>query len=205
MERGLDRLPWHGQIATLFLVAVAGFVVFHVYWVVPVRDDILLAEQDLTQLQQDLTQLQMEINEALQIASQLREVETEVDDLTGRLESLAAAFPQEPNASALLRRLQTLAAQSNLSIRAFTLQAVDRQELHAAWPIRLELHGTYHNLGRFFDRVSKFSPVIAISDVVVRAIDPPQLNATISAECTATTFVLHDEATEAASVLGPAI
>ena len=198
MELGLDRLPWYGQIATFLLVAAAGFVVFHVYWVVPVREDVLRAEQDLARLR-------MEINEALTIASQLREVETDVDDLTGRLESLASALPQERDASALLRTLQTLAAQSNLSIRAFTPQAVDRQELHAAWPIRLELNGTYHNLGRFFDRVSKFSQVIAISDVVVRAIDPPQLNVTISAECTATTFVLHDEATEAPSVPEPAI
>ena len=198
MELGLDRLPWYGQIATFLLVAVAGFVVFHVYWVVPVRDDMSLA-------QQDLAQLRMEINEALQVASRLQEVETDVDDLTGRLDSLSAALPQERDASALLRRLQTLAAQSNLSIRAFTPKAVDRQELHAAWPIRLELNGTYHNLGGFFDRVSKFSQVIAISDVVVRAIDPPQLNATISAECTATTFVLDDEATDVPSAPEPAI
>ena len=40
MELGLDGLPWYGQIATLFLVAVAGVVVFHVYWVAPVRDDM---------------------------------------------------------------------------------------------------------------------------------------------------------------------
>ncbi len=198
MELGLDRLPWYGQIATFLLVAVAGFVVFHVYWVVPVRDDMSLA-------QQDLAQLRMEINEALQVASRLQEVETDVDDLTGRLDSLSAALPQERDASALLRRLQTLAAQSNLSIRAFTPKAVDRQELHAAWPIRLELNGTYHNLGGFFDRVSKFSQVIAISDVVVRAIDPPQLNATISAECPATTFVLDDEATDVPSAPEPAI
>ena len=198
MEVGLDKLPWYGQIATLFLVAVAGFVVFQVYWVAPLRADMALAEQDLAQLR-------LEIDEALQIASQLREVETDVDDLTGRLDSLAAALPQERDAPALLRRVQTLAAQSNLSIRAFTPQAVDRQELFAAWPTRLELNGTYHNLGGFFDRVSKFSQVITISDVVIRAVDPPQLNATISAECTATTFVLHDEVTDAPSAAEPAI
>jgi type IV pilus assembly protein PilO len=191
MELRLDRLLWYGRISALLLVALAGFVVFHVYWVVPVREDIVLGERDLTQLQ-------MEINEALRIASQLREVETDVDDLTERLESLAAALPQERDVWAVLRRLQTLAAQSNLSIRSFTPQAVDRQELHAAWPIRLELHGTYHNLGGFFDRVSKCSQVIAINDVDVLAIDAPQLNATIKAECAATISVLHDEATEAA-------
>lgn len=197
MEFGLDRLPWYGQIATFFLIAVAGFVVFHVYWVMPAREEMASAEQDLARLR-------IEINEARQVTNQLRQVETDVDDLTRHLESLSVALPQERGAPALLRRLQTLAAQSNLSIRAFTPQAVDRQDLHTAWPVRLELNGTYHNLGRFFDRVSKFSQVIAISDVVVRGIDPPQLNATISAECTATTFVLHDQATDVSSLPEPA-
>ena len=147
----------------------------------------------------------MEINGAQRITSQLRDVETEVGGLTRQLESLVGAFPQERDASVLLRRLHALAAQSNLSIRSFTPQAFDRQELHTAWPVRLELRGTYHNLGGFFDRVSKSLQVITISDVVVRAIDPPQLNATISAECTATTFALRDQATEVAAALEPEI
>ena len=103
MGLGLDRLSWHGQIATFFLVAVAGFVVFEVYRVVIVRGDTSLAEQDVAQLQ-------VEIDEALQSASQAREVETDVDNLTGCSESFAAALPQERDAPALLRRLQTLAA-----------------------------------------------------------------------------------------------
>ena len=198
MELGLDKLPWYGQITTFLLVAVAGFVVFHVYWVIPVTDEMSLAEEELAELR-------LEINEALQTASQLRQVEAEVEGLTGRLESLSAALPAGRDASALLRQVQTLAAQSNLSIRAFTPQAVEQMELHSAWPIRLELNGTYHNLGLFFDRVSKFSQVIAISDVVIRAIDPPQLNATISAECTATTFVLNENGADTPSLLEPAL
>lgn len=198
MELGLDRLPWYGQIATLLLVAVVGFLVFHMYWVVPVRDEMLLAEQSLAQLR-------LEINQSIQTASRLRAVEGEVEDLFGRLESLAAALPEEHDAPALLRRVPTLAAQSNLSVRAFTPQAVDRRDLHDAWPIRLEVNGTYHNLGLFFDRVSRFSQVIAISDVVIRALDPPQLNATITAECTATTFVLNEERTEGPAVTEPAL
>lgn len=198
MELGLDRLPWYGQIATFFLVAVVGFLVFHMFWVAPVRDEMSLAEQNLAQVR-------LEINQSLQTASRLRAVEGDVEGLVGRLESLGAALPEERDAPALLRRVQTLAAQSNLSVRAFTPQAVERRDLHDAWPTRLELNGTYHNLGLFFDRVSKFSQVIAISDVVIRALDPPQLNATITAECTATTFVLNGENTESSSVTEPAL
>ena len=77
--------------------------------------------------------------------------------------------------------------------------AVEPQELYSAWPTYLQLVGTYHSLGEFFDRVSKFSQIITISDVAIRAIDPPQLNATIRASCTATTFVLNDRSSEPVS------
>ncbi|MDP7340473.1 MAG: type 4a pilus biogenesis protein PilO [Vicinamibacterales bacterium] len=90
----------------------------------------------------------------------------------------------------MLRRLQTFASQSNLTIRAFQPQAAIMREMHSEWPIRLQLDGTYHNLGMFFDRISKFSRIINISDVVIRVREPAELNLTITAECTATTFVL---------------
>ena len=85
------------------------------------------------------------------------------------------------------------------SIRGFTPQAVEPQALYSSWPTHLELVGTYHSLGEFFDRVSKFSQIITISDVAIRAIDPPQPNATIRASCTATTFVLNEQSAEPAS------
>ncbi len=192
MELGLNKLPWYAQIATFLLVAVAGFVVFHLYWVVPQRDTMELR-------QQELALKRLDINRALQTASQLREFEAEVEELGARLESLRAVLPEERDASQLLRRLQTLATQSNLSIRGFTPQAVEPRELYSAWPTHLQLVGTYHSLLEFFDRVSKFSQIITISDVAIRAIDPPQLNATIRASCTATTFVLNDRSSEPVS------
>ena len=69
-----------------------------------------------------------------------------------------------------------------------------QKETHAEWPIELELDGTYHNLGLFFDRISKFPRIISVSEISVRAKTPPEPNATIIAECVATTFVLQEAA-----------
>ena len=192
MDLGLSKLPWYGQIAAFLVVAVAGFLVFHNYWVVPQQDEMAVREQEL-----DLKRV--DINRALQTASQLPAFEAIVAELDARLESLRAVLPEEKDAGALLRRLQTIATQSNLSIRAFTPQAAVVQALHSEWPSRLELNGTYHNLGIFFDRVSRFSQIINISDVTIRAIDPPRLNTTISAACTATTYVLNETPIEAST------
>ena len=73
---------------------------------------------------------------------------------------------------------------------SFEPQPVVTREIHAEWPIKLKLQGTYHALGLFFDKVSKFPRLIDIGDTKIEAVRTPQPNATITAECTATTFVL---------------
>lgn len=185
MELGLNKLPWYGQVIAFLVVSVAALAVFYFYYVSPARDDIAARRQELERLQLD-------INRALQTAKQLPEFEAEVANLGARLDSLRAVLPEQKDAAELLRRLQTLATQSNLTIRAYTPQAAVTRDLYAEWPIRLQLEGTYHNLGMFFDRVSKFSRIINISGVVIRGKEPPELNSTITAECTATTFVLRE-------------
>ena len=191
MELGLDRLPWYGKIATYLMVALAGVLVFHVYWVAPTCDEMVRHGVELNQKR-------IEVAQAQQTAGRLADVRTEVEATQVRLDDLSAVLPGKRDAASLLRRLESLAAKANLTIRAFTPQAALIRELHSEWPSRLELNGTYHNLGRFFDRVSKFSQVINISDVAIRAIDPPQLDATVNAECTATMFALDEIAADAA-------
>jgi Tfp pilus assembly protein PilO len=51
----------------------------------------------------------------------------------------------------------------------------------------------------FFDRVSKFSRIINISNVDIRTKDRPEANMTVSADCVATTFVLLDQAAVSAA------
>lgn len=184
MELGLNRLPWYGQIATFVLVSLAGLLVFHVFWAAPRREGIAVRELALNQKR-------VEVGRARHTASRLPEVRAALGETETHLDGLSVALPGEKDAGALLRQLQDLAAQTNLSIRGFTPQAASTQELYSAWPSRLELVGTYHNLGFFLDRVSKFPQVIRIEDIEIRTIDPPRVNATITATCTAMTFVLN--------------
>ena len=193
MEFGLNKLPWYAQVGAFFVVSLAGFSVFHFYWAVP-QGDLMTIQQ------QELDQKRLEINRALQTASQLPEFEAEVEELGQRLEALSTALPEQRDASDLLRRLQTLATQSNLTIRAFIPQATTQQQMHSEWPIRLHLTGTFHNMAGFFDRVSKFSRIINVSDVLIRTLEPAQQNATVTVECTATTYVLTEAPPEEAPV-----
>ena len=82
-------------------------------------------------------------------------------------------LPEEKDAADLLRRMQTVATQSNLTIKSFKPAPIVTKQLHAEWPITLELDGTYHNLAIFFDRVGKFTRIVNISGLDVKGKDKP--------------------------------
>jgi type IV pilus assembly protein PilO len=89
--------------------------------------------------------------------------------------------------------MQTVATQSNLTIKSFKPAPTVTKQLHAEWPISLELDGTYHNLALFFDRLGKFTRIVNISALEVKGKEKPEANSTITATCVATTFVLLDK------------
>jgi len=186
MQLSLTKLPWWGQIVAFVLLAAVGCGVFFYYYEMPAR-------ADMTSRQQQLQALRADINKGLATARKLPEFRSQVADLETRLAGLKAVLPEEKDAADLLNRMQTVAAQSNLTIKSFKPGATVTKQLHAEWPITLELDGTYHNLATFFDRVGKFTRIVNISGLDVRGKDKPEPNSTISASCVATTFVLLDK------------
>jgi Tfp pilus assembly protein PilO len=189
MELSLTKLPWYGQIGAFLVLALAGIGAFGYYYEWPARGDLDLKRQQAAALQKD-------INMGTATAKKLPEFRAQVSELEARLNNLKAVLPEEKDAADLLRRMQGVAAQSNLTIKSFKPADPVTKTLHSEWPINLELEGTYHNLAIFFDRVSKFTRIVNISRLDVKGkesngkADP---NSTITASCVATTFVLLEQ------------
>src|SRR5262245_16936704 len=188
MDISLTKLPWWGQIVAFVLLGLGGCGAFYYYYEMPAR-------VDMTSRQQQLTALRADITKGLTTAKKLPEFRSQVAELESRLDSLKAVLPEAKDAADLLNRMQTVASQSNLTIKSFKPGATVTKQLHAEWPISLELDGTYHNLALFFDRVGKFTRIINISALDIRGKERPNPNSTISASCVATTFVLLEKPT----------
>ena len=186
MNLSLTRLPWYAQIGAFVLLAICGAVGFYYYYEMPQREDIVAREMQLTALKSDITKGQ-------NTARQLPEFQAQVNELEGRLSNLRAILPEEKDAEKLLRQLQTVASQSSITIKNFKPGVTINKQLHAEWPISLELDGTYHNLALFFDRVGHFTRIVNISGLDIKGKDKPTANSTITASCTATTFVLFEK------------
>jgi type IV pilus assembly protein PilO len=184
MELTLTKLPWYAQVGAFVALAIGGCGIFYYYYEMPVRADMASRQAQLVALKGD-------ISKGLATAKKLPEFRAQVTDLEGRLANLKAILPEEKDAADLLNRMQIVAAQSNMTIKGFKPAVTVTKQLHAEWPIALELEGSYHNLAIFFDRVGKFTRIVNISGLDVRG--RADARATITATCIATTFVLLEK------------
>jgi type IV pilus assembly protein PilO len=192
MDLSLNKLPWYGQVGLFVFLAAAGIGVFYQFYVAPTTEEMATREQRLASLRADIAKGSTTAARLNQFKEQLAAREAQLEELKSRL-------PEQKDVADLLRRIQTLATQSNLTIRGFKPSPSVTKQLHAEWPIALQLDGTYHKLGEFLDRVSKFPRIINVGNIIIRAKEKPELNSTIDIECIATTFVLLDGAKPAAA------
>lgn len=186
MDISLAKLPWYAQLGAFGILTAAGVVVFWYYYAMPTSADIKTRQDQLESINADIRKGQA-------TAKKLADFQAQVTELEKRLANLRAVLPEEKDAADLLRRMQTVATQSNLVIKSFKPAPTVAKQLHAEWPISLELDGTYHNLATFFDRVGKFTRIVNISGLDIKGKEKPEPNSTITASCTATTFVLLDK------------
>lgn len=184
----LSKLPWYGQVGAFVALSLAAAGAF---WNWYARDTQASIDQRLT----ELAGLRQEIDRGLATAKRLPEFRREVGSLEAQLERLRAVLPEEQDVSDLLRRVQAMATQSNLAILGFAPKAVAKKQMHAEWPIGLKLEGSYHDVGSFLERVSKFPRIINVGDIKIDARASQSDGSTVTAECTATTFVLLETAT----------
>jgi type IV pilus assembly protein PilO len=192
MELGLNKMPWYGQILLFVVIAGGSIFAFHYFYADGVK--VTLEKQ-----QKELDQVRARITRGNAIAAQLPKFQADLIKLEQHLAGLKQVLPEQRDVGDMLRRIQTLAAASSLNVRYFKPQPVKNQELHAEWPMQLEFDGNYHDLGLFFDKVAKVPRIINISGIDIKAKDAKaavETSTSVTAQVTATTFVLIDKPAE---------
>ena len=184
------KLPFWGQLA---VVAVMALVLVVVAWTTYPNFNAM-AKRNADE-RSKLEGLQAEIRKGQAIEAKLPEFEKEIENLQTKLNDLLAILPTEPETGELLKWVKNLADQSNLDLQQFNPQALHPVEFYKEFPIQMEIQGDYHDLGVFFDRISKYSRIINVSNVVITA--KSQGKGSIQSNFTATTFVYDDKGAQA--------
>ena len=140
-----------------------------------------------------LAGIQSDVARASVTAKRLPAIEREIAVLESSLAATTAVLPDEKDAQDVLRQLHSLAAESSLALSSFTPKAVTDKPQYSEWPIELGIDGSYHDLGRFFDRVADLPLLVSVSNLHLRARQTPGGSNSLTASCTATTYVFRRE------------
>jgi type IV pilus assembly protein PilO len=117
--------------------------------------------------------------------------------LQEQLDRLKSVLPLEKETDQILRQVQSSASSSALRILRVVSKATLDHDVYTEWPIEMEIVGTFHNLGRYLDKIRLLPRIVNISNMKIqsRATDGPGgTQATVGATYTATTFVYKEEA-----------
>jgi len=186
-DYSFKNLPRSTQIVVFAVLIGCLAVLFYWYFM---KD--LIKERDV--LRTEISRLEISVAQMAAVESQLNRFKQELAQLEERLSVLRSILPAQKETPTVLRSVQHMAASSNLKILKFTPQPVVTREFYSDWPINIEVEGNYDGLGTFFEKVSRATRIIDVGTIAVKNIegsmDPAR---TLTAGCTATTFVFREE------------
>jgi type IV pilus assembly protein PilO len=145
-------------------------------------------------LQIEIEKLRASVAQGKAIESQLAQFKIDLAQLESRLIELRKILPPEKETPIVLRSIQQMAASSNLKILKFTPQPLKAHDFYVDWPIQIQVEGNYNGLGNFFEKISRYTRIVNADNIAIKGNDKSTDRAqTLSASCTATTFVFQEE------------
>ena len=154
----IERLPFGARLGLLVGVFV---LVIGMYWMGIYDGQRSALEAQRTQL----TKLQSEIAESRAVASNLNSFREQREILRKEFEGALQRLPNDTELPGLLTDISGLGKKSGLEIRAFDPGQKVNRGFYAEVPIALEFYGSYHELATFFDRLSRLSRIVNITQL----------------------------------------
>jgi Tfp pilus assembly protein PilO len=179
--------PWYGHL----ILAVVIFALAFFFYFKP-------RNVELQGLRESRIKLEKEVQVLKEKKKELDKIEAELVVLNATLKDLEQIIPQKKEIADILRRIQQLAYDSRLNVLKFQPQGEIKKDFYAEWPINIEISGTYHNLGIFLDKLSKFSRLFNVDNFSITALNNQTDELTIGSKFIATTYYFLEEPSQPA-------
>jgi Tfp pilus assembly protein PilO len=183
----MKNWPWYGYL--LFAVLLFALAFFFYFKPQNVKLKALTAER---------VKVEAEVQNLKQKKRELDKIEADIVAMTAKLKTLEVNIPQRKEIADILRQIQALAYDSRLDVLRFAPGKEINKDYYAEWPIPIQVSGNYHNLGTFFDKLSKFARVFTIENFSLKTMNRQTDLNTVSANWTAKTYFFAEPTAAAA-------
>jgi type IV pilus assembly protein PilO len=145
-------------------------------------------EQQTQQLLGRKSTLEQELNEVKLRAADLAKFEQELAAAEELYQQAAILLPKDKEIPQLLRDISALGRSANLDFLTFTPLADIPKDFYAEIPVTIDVRGPYHNVGYFFDQVSKLERIVSVSNVKMSAPKKEGAEMFLNSDCRLVTY-----------------
>jgi len=183
MKLDIRTLPGYVRTIISILPALIIAAVVIIFLVLPKHKEIKVLEKKITAQENEIAKGQAK-------AEKLSELILENERLKKRLSELKEQLPEEREVSTLLKQVSDLGITAGLRILFWKPETKKPHESGIVYeiPVKVELSGSYHNLGYFYSSLTRLNRIVNISDIRFANPKIEKGNAVLKVSFTATTF-----------------
>ncbi len=178
----LQSLPWYGQFLVFLFIGAVAFLFFYFMVYSGTQDQI-------NGLVSQIEQLDVEIKTAEKKEGKQKQLQDEVKRREVLLEKLKEILPEQNEIAGIIKKIESLMSASRLKIERWAPPVQRRKEIYIEHQYAIDIEGGYHNLGVFFDQLSRIKKIFTVNALEIRPVrkrDSPHIIGASFKACTYT-------------------
>lgn len=186
----LQSLPWYGQFLIFLVIGAVLFGFFYYFQYSPTQDTI-------EKIENNIDNIERQIRTAERKEIQLPQIKEEIARKLATLEELKQVLPEKNEVSQIIKKIQSIISGARLKIGKFAKQKEARKEIYIEIPYSISLRGTYHNLGVFFDQLSRLTKIFTVNQLNISPIGSKISDYSINVNFITTTYIYREKKSSA--------
>lgn len=182
----LQNLPWYGQFLVFLVIGAIAFGLFYFMMYSGTQDQI-------NNLAVQIEDLDIVIRTAEQKERKLPKLQEEVKRREAVLNKLKEILPEQNEIAGIIKRIESILSASRLKIQRWSQPVERSHEIYIQHKLSIEVEGTYHNLGMFFDKLSTIKKIFNVSSLTIQPVRKKGSGYTIRANFQASTFTYQEK------------
>jgi len=164
-------------IAAAILVVIVGVFIYFC---------CLPKYQKIDRLKEDIAKTEKKLADTKKKAAALEKYKAQMEAARAKFTIVSRALPLKDEVPSLLTSISQAGKDAGLTFMLFEPKAEKKQDFYAEIPIKMELSGSYHDLGEFFDKLAGMSRIVNVKQFEMTSADA--VSRKLKINCTAETY-----------------
>ncbi len=139
-------------------------------------------------LSQQKVTLAQQVQEVKLKASNLAKFQKELEEAENLFLETALLLPKDKEIPKLLKDISSLGRNAGLDFLTFKPLADIPKDFYAEIPVTINVRGPYHNMGYFFDQVSKLARIVSVTNVKMSSPKKESGEMLLNSDCQLVTY-----------------